>query len=109
MFSSRHVAAPGMSSTWAERRVREPEVLPKGSGGASPAWWASPGPAGRPPTRERRRSPLLAALLSCLVPGTGQLYLGERRRGAVMLAVTVLCLAVAAGLWSDPTAVSRML
>jgi LCP family protein required for cell wall assembly len=89
--------------------VREPEVLPKGSGGASSAWWDSPEPPGRPPARERRRSPLVAALLSCLVPGAGQLYLGERRRGAAMLAVTVLCLAVAVGLWSDPTAVSRML
>jgi LCP family protein required for cell wall assembly len=89
--------------------VREPEVLPKGSGGASSAWWDSPEPAGRPPSRERRQSPLVAALLSCLVPGAGQLYLGERRRAAAMLAVTALCLAVAVGLWSDPTAVSRML
>jgi polyisoprenyl-teichoic acid--peptidoglycan teichoic acid transferase len=89
--------------------VREPEVLPKGSGGASSAWWDSPEPAGRPPSRERRRSPLVAALLSCLVPGAGQLYLGERRRGAAMLAITVLCLALAVGLWSEPTAVSRML
>jgi polyisoprenyl-teichoic acid--peptidoglycan teichoic acid transferase len=89
--------------------VREPEVLPKGSGGASSAWWDSPEPTGRPPARERRRSPLVAALLSCLVPGAGQLYLGERRRGAAMLAFAGLCLAVAVGLWSDPTAVSRML
>ena len=89
--------------------MREPDVLPKGSGGASSAWWDSSEPAGRPPSRERRPSPLVAALLSCLVPGAGQLYLGERRRGAVMLAVTVLCLAVAVGLWSEPTAVSRML
>jgi LCP family protein required for cell wall assembly len=89
--------------------VREPEVLPKGSGGASSVWWDSPEPAGRPPSRERRQSPLVAALLSCLVPGAGQLYLGERRRAAAMLTVTALCLAVAVGLWSDPTAVSRML
>jgi LCP family protein required for cell wall assembly len=51
----------------------------------------------------------VAALLSCLVPGVGQLYLGYRRRGTAMLVVTVLCVAVAVGLWSEPTAVSRML
>jgi LCP family protein required for cell wall assembly len=36
-------------------------------------------------------------------------YLGERRRGAAMLVVTALLLAVGVGLWSEPTAVSRML
>jgi polyisoprenyl-teichoic acid--peptidoglycan teichoic acid transferase len=88
--------------------VREPEVLPSGSGGST-AWWAPQEPAGRPTPRERRRRPLVAALLSCLVPGVGQLYLGHRRRGTAMLVVTVLCMAVAVGLWSEPTAVSRML
>ncbi|HJW35853.1 MAG TPA: DUF6677 family protein, partial [Actinomycetes bacterium] len=88
--------------------MREPEVLPQGSGGAGSIWWASEEPPGRRPSRDRRR-PLVAALLSCLVPGAGQLYLGYRRRGAVMLVVTILCLVVAAGLWSEPTAVSRML
>ena len=89
--------------------MREPEVLPKGSGGAGSAWWDSPEPPGRPPARERSWRPLLAALLSCLLPGAGQLYLGERRRGTAMLAVTLLCLVVAVGLASEPTAVSRML
>jgi len=88
--------------------VREADVLPAGSGGSS-AWWAPQEPAGRPTPRGRRWRPLVAALLSCLVPGVGQLYLGHRRRGTAMLAVTVLCLAVGVGLWSDPTAVSRML
>jgi polyisoprenyl-teichoic acid--peptidoglycan teichoic acid transferase len=88
--------------------VREPEVLPSGSGGST-AWWAPQEPAGRPTPRERRSRPLVAALLSCLVPGVGQLYLGHRRRGTAMLVVTVLCMAVAVGLWSEPTAVSRML
>jgi len=88
--------------------VREPEVLPSGSGGST-AWWAPQEPAGRPTPRERRGRPLVAALLSCLVPGVGQLYLGHRRRGTAMLVVTVLCMAVAVGLWSEPTAVSRML
>jgi len=88
--------------------VREPDVLPPGSG-ASWDWWGSPEPPGRPPARGRaRRPPLLAALLSCLVPGAGQLYLGHRRRGTAMLGVTVLVLAFGVGLWSDPTALSRM-
>jgi polyisoprenyl-teichoic acid--peptidoglycan teichoic acid transferase len=92
--------------------VREPEVLPKGGDGASSVWWGSDEPAGRRPprgpSREPRGRPLIAALLSCLLPGAGQLYLGERRRGAVMLVITVLFLAVGVGLWSDPAAVSRM-
>jgi polyisoprenyl-teichoic acid--peptidoglycan teichoic acid transferase len=87
--------------------VREPDVLPTGSGGSS-AWWGPQEPPGRPSSRDRRGRPLAAALLSCLVPGVGQLYLGYRRRGAAMLVVTVLCLAVGVGLWSEPSAVSRM-
>ena len=89
--------------------MREPDVLPHGSGGASSAWWDSREPPGRRPVRDRRGRPLIAALLSCLLPGAGQLYLGYRRRGAAMLVITVLCLAVAVGLWSEPTAISRML
>jgi hypothetical protein len=57
--------------------VREPDVLPTGSG-ASWNWWGLKGLAGR-------------------------------RRGTAMLVVTVLCLAVAVGLWSEPTAISRTL
>ena len=87
--------------------MREPDVLPTGSGGSS-AWWGPQEPPGRPSSRDRRGRPLVAALLSCLVPGVGQLYLGYRRRGAAMLVVTVLCLAVGVGLWSEPSAVSRM-
>jgi LCP family protein required for cell wall assembly len=85
--------------------VREPDVL---HGSGSSAWWSSEEPPGRPPSRQRRGRPLIAALLSCLLPGAGQLYLGYRRRGTAMLVITVLCLAVAVGLWSDPTTVSRM-
>ncbi|MFL6268802.1 MAG: LCP family protein [Actinomycetes bacterium] len=92
--------------------MREPEVLPKGGDGASSVWWGSDEPAGRRPprgpSREPRGRPLIAALLSCLLPGAGQLYLGERRRGAAMLVIAVLFLAVGVGLWSDPAAVSRM-
>jgi hypothetical protein len=78
--------------------VREPDVLPHGGDDASAAWWDSEKPPGRPPARERRKRPLIAALLSCLLPGAGQLYLGHRRRGAVMLVISALCLAVAVGL-----------
>jgi LCP family protein required for cell wall assembly len=101
--------------------VREPDVLPEGSG-ASRNWWASDEPADRrpprgsqppgwqpPSVRPRPKRPLVAALLSCLVPGAGQLYLGHRRRGTAMLVVTVLCLALGVGLWSEPSALSRML
>jgi polyisoprenyl-teichoic acid--peptidoglycan teichoic acid transferase len=88
--------------------VREPDVLPKGGGGSS-AWWNLDEPTRRPPSRARRGRPLAAALLSCILPGAGQLYLGHRRRGAAMLVVAVLCLAVAVGLASEPGAVSRML
>ena len=88
--------------------MREPDVLPGGSDGSS-AWWGPQEPPSRPSSRERRGRPLVAALLSCLVPGVGQLYLGYRRRGVAMLVVTVLCLAVGVGLWSEPTALSRML
>ena len=70
--------------------MREPDVLPPGSSGASSVWWGSQEPPGRSPQRERRGRPLIAALLSCLLPGAGQLYLGYRRRGTAMLVVTVL-------------------
>ena len=85
--------------------MREPEVLPKGGDGASSVWWGSDEPAGRRPprgpSREPRGRPLIAALLSCLLPGAGQLYLGERRRGAVMLVITVLFLVLRPGTGLD--------
>jgi len=88
--------------------VREPDVLPAGSA-ASWNWRGLKRLVARRPAGDRPRRPLTAALLSCLLPGAGQLWLGHRRRGAVMLAVTVLCLAVAVGFWSQPAAVSRLL
>jgi polyisoprenyl-teichoic acid--peptidoglycan teichoic acid transferase len=36
---------------------------------------------------EDSRSPLVAALLSLLVPGTGQLYAGARRRGFILIGI----------------------
>jgi len=86
-----------------EGRLRDPDVLP--GGGASWDPWGVQVPRGR---LRRARRPLFAALLSCLLPGAGQLYLGRRRRGWAMIAVTVGCLAMAVGLLSEPTALSRM-
>jgi LCP family protein required for cell wall assembly len=86
-----------------EGRLREPDVLP--GGGASWDPWGAQVPRGR---SRRARQPLVAALLSCLLPGAGQLYLGRRGRGWAMIAVTVGCLAMAVGLLSEPTALSRM-
>jgi polyisoprenyl-teichoic acid--peptidoglycan teichoic acid transferase len=86
-----------------EGRLREPDVLP--SDGTSWDPWGAQVPHGQP---RRARRPLFAALLSCLLPGAGQLYLGRRRRGWAMIAVTVGCLAMAVGVLSEPTALSRM-
>jgi polyisoprenyl-teichoic acid--peptidoglycan teichoic acid transferase len=88
--------AAWLHSSVGEGGLREPDVLP--GGGTSWDRWGVEVP----------RRPLVAALFSCLLPGAGQLYLGRRRRGWAMLAVTVGCVAVAAGLLSDPTALSRM-
>jgi polyisoprenyl-teichoic acid--peptidoglycan teichoic acid transferase len=87
--------------------VREPDVLPKG-GTSWEQRWGLHEPLERPRPRRPKR-PLAAALLSCLLPGAGQLYLGHRSRGSAMLAVTVACLAAAVGIWSDPGALPRML
>jgi LCP family protein required for cell wall assembly len=43
--------------------------------------------------------PFLAALLSAVLPGAGQLYTGRRARGAAMVAVTTAILALAAAFW----------
>lgn len=88
--------------------MREPEVLP-GSSGTGWSRSGLRGLAGGRPSQGHVRRRLIAALLSCLLPGAGQLYLGHRRRGTVMLLLTALCVAVAVGPWSEPAAVSRML
>jgi polyisoprenyl-teichoic acid--peptidoglycan teichoic acid transferase len=94
--------AAWLRSSVGEGRLREPDVLP--GGGTSWDQWGVQVPR----RRLRAPRPLFAALLSCLLPGAGQLYLGRRRRGWAMLAVTVGCLAMAVGLLSEPTALSRM-
>ncbi len=45
---------------------------------------------------EARKRPVLAALLSAILPGTGQWYAGHRRRALVVLAVDALLIAGAA-------------
>jgi LCP family protein required for cell wall assembly len=53
---------------------------------------------------------LLAGLVSMVAPGVGQLWLGRRRRGALMLGVTAALAGVAAAAWlSDPLEVLRVL
>ncbi len=47
------------------------------------------------PGKGRRPSPLLAALLSALLPGAGQWYAGRRRRGLWMIGVSVALMAPA--------------
>ena len=51
------------------------------------------------PLRSRRTTALLAAVLSLIVPGAGQLLLGYRRRGLLMLGITLLLVAGAMLLW----------
>ena len=53
-------------------------------------------PAARPRTR---RTALVAAFLSCLVPGAGQVYAGRPRRGGLMLLAVLLLGVAAAWLW----------
>src|SRR5919106_2178725 len=52
----------------------------------------------------RSRQALVAAALSALVPGVGQLYVGARRRGVMLLAIwIVLCGAALAAVTSPET------
>lgn len=66
-------------------------------------------PAAEPPAR-RDRHPAAAALLSAILPGVGQLWLGHRRRGLVMLAITLPGFAAAAAMWwRDPLTIVGLL
>ncbi|MGI9646881.1 MAG: DUF6677 family protein [Acidimicrobiia bacterium] len=51
------------------------------------------------PDPDRSRQPAIAAILSALVPGAGQLYAGERRRGLIFLAITGVIGILAIILW----------
>ena len=74
--------------------------LPPVGGPQGHQWWS-----GRPGGAR----PLVAALLSCLLPGGGQLYLGRARRGAAMAAVTAGCVLAGLLLLQDRVAVARVL
>jgi polyisoprenyl-teichoic acid--peptidoglycan teichoic acid transferase len=50
-------------------------------------------------SRRHRRRALIAALLSAILPGAGQLYLGRRRRGWLMLLIVALLAVAALVLW----------
>ena len=57
-----------------------------------------------------RRSPIVAATLSLLVPGAGQLYAGARRRGLVLLGIAAaLCLGVLALVATGPLGIALSL
>jgi signal peptidase I len=58
----------------------------------TPALTEDPGPA---PSRETKRH-LLAAMFSAIAPGAGQLFLGQRRKGTILL---LLLVATLAGFW----------
>jgi TM2 domain-containing membrane protein YozV len=38
-------------------------------------------------TKSKRKSPMIAALLSCIIPGLGQVYAGDLFRGLAIIAV----------------------
>ena len=83
---------------------------------AAPGPGAPPGPAAPPPPDPRMRggaashaavgerrmaagkNPTVATILSIFVPGAGQFYNGDMKKGAVMLVVAVLLLAPTAGI-----------
>lgn len=66
-----------------------------------------PPPPAPPPRRHR---PAAAAALSAVLPGAGQLWLGHRRRGLLMLAATLPGFAAAAAMWwRDPLTIVALL
>jgi LCP family protein required for cell wall assembly len=65
-------------------------------------------PEWAPPPGSRWRA-LVAALLCCLLPGVGQLYLRRWRRGTAMLLTTALCLLGAGVVWQSREGLPRLL
>jgi LCP family protein required for cell wall assembly len=67
------------------------------------------GMTAHPTGGEARRQPLVAALLSAVVPGVGQWYARRRRRGLVLLAISTLLIVGGVG-WValDPVAVAKL-
>jgi len=52
-------------------------------------------PTGKQSPDERHRSPVLAGVLSLFIPGSGQIYVGERYRGIAILISTIITLGTA--------------
>jgi TM2 domain-containing membrane protein YozV len=49
------------------------------------------------------KNPVVAVLLSCFIPGVGQFYNGDNKKGAIMLAVwfvSLILIVVAIGIFS---------
>lgn len=70
--------------------VPPPPPLDTMRGGAPPPVVDRPAPVGR--------NPVLAAILSLVIPGVGQFYNGDTKKGLVMLAAAFILGAVSAGL-----------
>ncbi len=49
----------------------------------------------------RQKRPWLAALLSLILPGLGELYIGESRKGAYLIALTPFYYVVVPWFWFD--------
>ncbi|MEN8234543.1 MAG: LCP family protein [Actinomycetota bacterium] len=56
---------------------------------------------------DRAKQPMLAALLSALLPGTGQIYVGRRSRGLTMLIIDISMLAVFLFFFHDKLAIAK--
>lgn len=54
-----------------------------------------------------RKRPVLAALLSALLPGTGQLYAGRRRRAVILLSIDLILIVLAGLALSNTLAVVK--
>lgn len=55
--------------------------------------------APRPAAKHEGAQPALLALASAILPGLGQLIIGLRRRGLILMGITFAMLAVAGGFW----------
>ena len=63
-------------------------------------------PVDSPSGRGARKQPSIAALLSALLPGTGQIYVGQRVRGRNMLIADLIILAVALFFFHDKLSIA---
>ncbi|MEN8114626.1 MAG: LCP family protein [Actinomycetota bacterium] len=64
-------------------------------------------PPREPSASDRAKQPMTAALLSALLPGTGQIYAGRRSRGLTMLIIDVSMLAVFLFFFHDKLSIAK--